>query len=685
MAALADLGVGVKSHASTIDEQSVDLVTAKLRKDQKAAEEKAAEEQRKKAEAEKQAKAAKQAEAAEEAVVQPSEPEEEKKAEAPGSKGEVEIPPQATVRQLAELLEVQTADIQKALVKQGALVAVNQIVPAELAKKVVESLGYTISAPPPPPPKAEEPAAPETAAPAPPPPPKPVPRKRLKPLHPVPRPPIVTILGHVDHGKTTLLDAIRQTNVIDQEFGGITQHIGAYQVEVDGKKITFLDTPGHEAFTAMRARGAQVTDLAVLVVAADDGVMPQTIEAIDHARAAEVPILVAVNKVDKPDANVERTRQQLAEHGLVVEEWGGDTVAVHVSAKEKTGLDELLEMILLVSDMQELKADPGGPVEATVVEARLDRGKGPVATVLVEGGTLKVGDSVVVGQSYGRIKAMLDDRGQRISKAGPSTPVEVSGLSTVPAAGDYLEVVSDEREARQIAESRSEEHREAKLATTQRVTLADLYRQLREGVVRELNVILKGDVQGSVEAIRQSLDKLSTGEARANVIHSGVGNVTESDVLLASASNAVVVGFNVKADAQAKRMAEDEGIDVRLYKVIYELLDDVKGAMLGLLEPVMEETVIGHAEVRATFKLPRGIVAGSYVSDGRVQRGAEARVLRDGQVLHSGNIASLRHIKEDVREMAAGFECGIMVEGFNDFDVGDVIEAFTVQEVARAL
>ncbi|MCL6588690.1 MAG: translation initiation factor IF-2 [Firmicutes bacterium] len=680
IAALADLGIEVKSHSSTIDEQSADLVTARIKKEQKAPKTQEKTEAKEHIETRKTEDIKKTEPAAKK--------HEEKKPEPP--KGKVELPQQATVRQLAELLKVQTADIQKALVKQGALVAVNQVVSPELAKKVVESFGFEVVLPPPPPPPKQEvpsPSKPSESKPVTAP-PKPVTipakteaEKPSRPLNLVPRPPIVTILGHVDHGKTTLLDAIRQTNVTDQEFGGITQHIGAYQVEVDGKKITFVDTPGHEAFTAMRARGAQVTDLAVLVVAADDGVMPQTIEAIDHARAAGVPILVAINKIDKPEANIDRTRQQLAEHGLVVEEWGGDTVAVQISAKEKQGLDELLEMIILVSELQELKADPNGPVDATVIEAKLDRGRGPVATVLVKSGTLKVGDSIVVGESYGKIKLMLDDRGHRISKAGPSTPVEIAGLSSVPEAGDKVEVVKDEKEARQIAESRIEEQREAKLAATQRVTLADLYRQLREGVVKELNVILKGDVQGSVEAISQSLNKLSTDDVRLNIIHTGVGSVTESDVLLASASNAVIIGFNVKIDPQAKRMAESERIDVRLYRVIYELLDDVKSAMQGLLEPIKKEIIIGHAEVRATFKLPRGVVAGCYVTDGKIERGAEARILRNGKKLHTGRIASLRHLKEDVREMAAGFECGIIVDGFSEYEVGDVVEAYTIQEV----
>ena len=654
MIALADLGVEIKNHASSLDEKTVGMVKEALSKDGGGAE---------------------------------------------GKKPEVTLPERVTVRQLAELLSVATADVQKALVKQGALVAVNQAVAPELARKVTESLGYlvVISEPaevkepePKPEPEPKQKAAPaEPESPGPKPEPKSKPKPKPKPAREaalVPRPPIVTILGHVDHGKTTLLDAIRKTNVIGQEFGGITQHIGAYQVDVKGKKITFLDTPGHEAFTAMRARGAQVTDIAVLVVAADDGVMPQTIEALDHARAAGVQIVVAINKIDKPDANVERTKQQIAEHGLVIEEWGGDTVSVDISAKTQQNLDELLDMILLVAEMAELKADPAGPMEATVVEAQLDKGKGPIATVLVQSGTLKQGEAVVVGQSYGRIKAMLDDRGHRIQKAGPAIPVEIVGLSSVPLAGDKLEVVKNEKEARQIAEARAQEKRSERLASVHRVTLADLYRQLQEGAVKELNVILKADVQGSAEAIRQSLERLSTDEVRVNFIHSGVGNIGESDVLLASASNAVIIGFNIKVDPQAKRTAEAEHIDVRTYQVIYELLDEVKAAMEGLLAPVIEESVVGHIEVRQLFKLPKGgVVAGSYVTDGKIQRNADARVIRDGEIIYTGKVSSLRHLKEDVREMATGFECGIMLEGFNNFQVGDTVELFAVEEIARRI
>ena len=664
ISALAGLGIEVKSHSSSLDQETASRVKETLRKNGGSAGTEAP------------------------TVTLPKE--EPAKGEPVQEKKEIELPAQITVRQLAEQLGVPTAEIQKALVKQGALVAVNQVIAPDLAKKVTESFGYTIVVPEPK--KVEEPKPEAEAAPEAPAEPKPKPapqRARPKPTRPAvltPRPPVVTILGHVDHGKTTLLDAIRKTNVVDSEFGGITQHIGAYQVELKGKKITFLDTPGHEAFTAMRARGAQVTDIAVLIVAADDGVMPQTIEALDHARAAGVQIIVAINKIDKADANVDRTKQQLAEHNLVIEEWGGDIVSVDISAKAQTNIEELLDMILLVAELAELKADATGPADATVIEAQLDRGKGPIATVLVQSGTLKHGDAVVVGRSYGRIKAMQDDKGHRVQKAGPSTAVEINGLSSVPLAGDLLEVVDSDREARQVAESRAQDERTDRLGATQRMTLVDLYKQLKEGVVQELNLILKADVQGSAEAITQSLERLGTEEVRVNLIHSGVGNIGESDILLASASNAIVIGFNVRVDPQARAAAEAEHIDVHLYKVIYELLDEVKAGMEGLLAPDIRESVIGHAEVRQLFKLPRGgVIAGSYVMDGKIQRNAEARVTREGEIIATGKVSSLKHIKEDVREIAAGFECGIMVEGFNGFQVGDIMEAYVMEEIARRI
>jgi len=685
LAKLAEMGVEVKSHSSSLAPEVADKARADLAEKSKTPAKKkparAPAEPAPEADSpEKAAPSPEDAPSEEAEVVEPTAPPEEaqpaeEEAAPPGVK-RVELPAQVTVRQLAELLDVTTADVQKTLVKQGTLVAVSQKIPPDLVRKVVEHLGFEVS--------VQEPPIPEEPKPKKEPKPAPIVHKLAKPVrHGKPRPPIVTILGHVDHGKTTLLDAIRQTNVTEQEFGGITQHIGAYQVTLDDKKITFLDTPGHEAFTAMRARGAQVTDIAVLIVAADDGVMPQTIEAINHAKDAKVHIIAAINKVDKADANVDRTKQQLAEHGLVIEQWGGDIVSVDMSAKEKQGIDELLEMIALIAEMAELKADPTGPAVGSVIEAELDKGKGPVATVLVSEGTLKVGDAVVVGEAYGKIKAMLDDRGNRVTKAGPATPVEIIGLSSVPSAGDNMDVVKNEKEARQIAQERSSDTREGRLDSESRVSLADLYRQIREGVVKDLNVVLKTDVQGSEEAIAQSLEKLSDEEVRVNLIHSGVGNIGEGDVLLASASNAVVVGFNVKIDPNARKTAEVERVDIRTYNVIYELLEDVEGAMLGLLEPVLEETVMGHAEVRATFKVPRGVVAGCYVTDGKATRNSEARLQRGGEVIFTGKVASLRHVKEDVREMAAGFECGIVLEGFNDFQEGDVIEMFSVQEVAR--
>ncbi len=502
----------------------------------------------------------------------------------------------------------------------------------------------------------------------------------------LPRAPVITMMGHVDHGKTSLLDAIRATNVAEGEAGGITQHIGAYTVDVRGRQVTFLDTPGHEAFTAMRARGAKVTDLVVLVVAADDGVMPQTREAIDHARAAEVPIIVAVNKIDKPDANPERVKQELGNFGLAPEDWGGDTIVVPVSAKTKEGIEQLLEMILLQADILELKANPKRLAKGTIVEARLDRGRGPVATVLVQEGTLKVGDPFVCGTEYGRIRAMMDDKGNRIESAGPSTPVEILGLGGVPEAGDIFVAVQDDAKARQVAEHRRGKQRDAEMAKTAKVSLDDLYQQIQSGEVRELKVVIKTDVQGSVEAVSDALRRLSTEDVRLNVIHGSVGGITESDVLLASASNAVVIGFNVRPEPKAAALAEREGIDIRLYTVIYDALNDLRDAIEGLLEPSLQEKVLGRAEVRQTFSVSgQGVIAGCFVVDGKLVRGGKARLLRDHVVVHDGRIASLKRFKEDAREVASGYECGIGLEAFQDVKVGDIIEGYEVEEVARRL
>ncbi len=587
----------------------------------------------------------------------------------------VEIPQSLTVRELADALGINSADIQKRLVEMGILATVNQQITADVAGKVAEKWGYTIKVV-----ATKEGREPKPARLAPQP-------KGKNTGKLAPRPPVVTVMGHVDHGKTTLLDAIRKTSVTEQEFGGITQHIGAYQVERNGKKITFLDTPGHEAFTAMRARGASVTDIAVLVVAADDAVMPQTVEAIHHARAANVPIIVAINKIDKPEANVEKTMQQLSEQGLMPEEWGGDTIMVKTAAKKGEGIKEMLEMILLVAEMAELKAEASASkVVGSVVEAQVDRGRGPVATVLIQRGTLNIGAPVVAGEVYGKVKAMFNDKGERLTKAGPATPVEILGLSTAPQAGDKLESVKDDREGRVIAEKRAQDSRQERMASASKITLEDLYRQIQEGTVKKLGIILKTDVQGSEEAVRQSLEKIEHAEVQVDIIHSNVGNINESDILLASASNAIVLGFNVKVDLQAIKMAEAEHVEIRNYNVIYELTKDVRGAMAGLLEPVYEEVKLGEAEVRATFRVPnQGLVAGCYVTDGRVVRNEQIRVRRDNKVVFEGKLDSLRHIKDEVREMAQGYECGIKVQGFNDFQTGDLIEAFTRKQIARAV
>ena len=499
------------------------------------------------------------------------------------------------------------------------------------------------------------------------------------------RPPVVVVMGHVDHGKTSLLDSIRHSSVTSNEAGGITQHIGAYTVQIAGKPITFLDTPGHEAFTAMRMRGAQITDIAVLVVAADDGVMPQTVEAINHAKAAGVDIIVAINKMDKPSANPDRVKQELTEYGLLAEDWGGETICVPVSAVNKQGIDQLLEMITLVAEMKELKANPNKKARGAIVEAQLDKGRGSVATVLVQSGTLHVGDPVVAGSAYGKIRAMTDDKGRRVKKAGPSTPVEVLGLSEVPTAGDTFYVAENEKQARQVAESVIAKNRENLIKDTpQKVSLDDLFTQIQSGNVKDLNVVVKADVQGSVEAVRQSLERLSNEEVRIRIIHGGVGTITESDVMLASASNAIIIGFNVRPEPAAKLFADEEKVDVRLYRVIYNAIEDITAAMKGMLDPVYEEKVLGHAEIRQLFKASGvGSIAGSYVLDGKFERNCQARITRDGIVVFEGELESLKRFKDDVKEVAAGYECGLVFKKFNDIKVGDFVEAFKMVEVPR--
>jgi len=504
------------------------------------------------------------------------------------------------------------------------------------------------------------------------------------PANLVERPPVVTIMGHVDHGKTTLLDSIRNSKVTAQEAGGITQHIGAYQVTVNNKKITFLDTPGHEAFTTMRARGAQVTDIVILVVAADDGVMPQTVEAINHAKAANVPIIVAVNKIDKPTANPDRVMQELMEYELVPEEWGGDTIYCKLSALTGEGIDNLLEMILLVSEMEELKANPNRRALGTVIEAKLDKGRGPVATLLVQTGTLHIGDPIVVGSTYGRVRAMTNDVGRRVKEAGPSTPVEITGLNDVPQAGDRFMVFEDEKKARQIGEARAQKQLLEQRSVKTRVSLDDLFEKIKQGEMKELNIIVKADVQGSVEALVAALQKIDIEGVRVKIIHSGVGAITEYDIMLASASNAIVIGFNVRPDANAKRVAESEKVDIRLHRIIYKVIEEIEAAMKGMLDPEYEEKVIGQAEVRQTFKVSKvGTIAGCYVTDGKITRDSSVRLIRQGVVVYEGQIDTLKRFKDDVKEVAQGYECGVTIKNFNDIKEGDVIEAYIMQEVER--
>jgi len=579
----------------------------------------------------------------------------------PEAKRAVVLPRRLTVKQLADILGVSGIDAIKCLMRNGVMANINQVVDYETAAIVAADLGFE---------SKEEPQAPQAA-------PKPRIAETGKGIKL--RPPVVTIMGHVDHGKTKLLDAIRQTNVVDTEAGQITQHIGAYQVEIHGQKITFLDTPGHEAFTAMRARGAQVTDIAILVVAADDGVMPQTLEAINHAKAAGVPIVVAINKIDKPTANPDRVKQQLAENGVIIEEWGGDVIAVPVSAKRGDGIPDLLENLLIVAEILELKADPDRPAIGVVIEARLDSSRGPLATVLVQTGTLEIGGYVVVGDIWGKVKAMFDDKGKRVKKAGPSTPVGVLGLSSVPQAGDSLTVVSGEKEARAEVQR---QQKEKEMSSTSKVPkLSNLFAQIQAGNVKELSIILKTDVQGSIEPIRDSLERLGSGEVKVRIVHSGSGSITENDVLLAIASKGIIIGFNARPEPGAKRLAEQEGVDIRSYQVIYTLVEDVEKALAGMLEPTYVDVVEGHGEVRATFSTRQGKIAGVYVTDGKIGRGASARVLRKGQPVFEGQVSSLKHFKENVREIAAGFECGVGVEGFPEFEVGDIIETYRKEKM----
>jgi len=581
----------------------------------------------------------------------------------------IEIPQSLSVRQLADLLKVSSVDTIKQLMRNGIMANINQVVSYEAAATVATDFGYEV--------RQKPQAGWEVAAAI-----SEVKRHQQQEegaRNLQSRPPVVTIMGHVDHGKTRLLDAIRQTNVMDTEAGGITQHIGAYQVDVDGGKVTFLDTPGHEAFTAMRARGAQVTDVAVLVVAADEGLKPQTLEAIDHAKAANVPIVVAINKIDKTGANPEMVKQQLADVGLLVEEWGGDVVCVPVSAKEKTGIADLLSNILVVAEVADLKANPSRLAEAVVIEAEMDRTKGPLATVLVHNGTVKVGDVVVVGATWGKVKAMFNDAGKRVRKAGPSTPVEILGLSSVPQVGDILTAVPDDRQARALIQKRQQEM-ELK-AAAQQMSLGNLFDKISSGQVKELNIILKADVQGSIEPIRASLERLGAEGVQVRVIHGGTGNVAESDVMLAIASKGLIIGFGTGVEPGAQRLADVEGINIRIYSIIYELLDDVGKALKGMLEPKYTEVIDGRAEVRAVFPAgKKNKVAGVYVTEGKAVRSSSVRVRRQGQVMIESAVDSLRRFKNDAKEVATGYECGVGIEKFNDFQPGDILEFFHIEK-----
>jgi len=575
----------------------------------------------------------------------------------------IEIGQTLTVKELAETMGREVSEIIKKLMLLGVMATINQEIDFETAAIVAEEFGVTVSE-----------ATPEED-------PTEIREIEDSPESLQPRPAVVTIMGHVDHGKTSLLDVIRQTNVTASEAGGITQHIGAYMVRYKGNKITFLDTPGHEAFTAMRLRGAQSTDIAVLVVAADDGVMPQTIEAINHAKSANVPIIVAINKMDKPGANPDHVKQQLAEHGLIPEEWGGDIIMVPVSAKQRQGIDDLLENILLVAEVMELKANPNRNAQGVVIEAKLDKGRGPVCTVLVQKGSLRVGDNIIAGVAYGKVRAMTNERGEKVKVARPSMPVEVLGLSDVPQAGEIMDAV-DDNEARTIAEKRVEKQRIAELGATHKVTLDDIFNQIQQGELKDLNIIIKADVQGSVEALRQSLEAIKNPEVRIVIVHAAVGAINESDVMLASASNAIIIGFNVRPDAVVRKAAEKESVDLRTYRVIYDAINDVESAMRGMLTPEFKEVILGRAEVRQVISTPKAIVAGSYITEGKITNKSEIRLIRDGVVVHEGEVDSLRRFKDEVKEVKSGFECGISIERYRDIKEGDVIEAFTMKEIA---
>jgi len=646
MKRLEKMGITVKNHFATIGDDTVSLLKkegikvadtgAVLPKSDKSV-------QLKKSELKKEAKVK------EEKTLEENEP-------------ELKISEGSTVKELAAIFKRSSSETIKILMNMGEMDTINQPVSNEAVELLGEEFGYKVKII-----SLKEKMEED------------FPEEILEDLKF--RPPVVTVMGHVDHGKTLLLDAIRKTDVVSTEAGGITQHIGAYQVNHNGKKITFIDTPGHAAFTAMRARGAKITDIAILVVAADDGVMPQTVEAIDHAKAAGVPILVVINKIDKPEANPDKVKQQLTEYGLVQEEWGGDTIFVSVSAKEKTNISELLDMVLLLSEIEEIKASPKGMVVGTVIEAFLDKGRGPVATVLLQRGTLKIGDVLIAGYAYGKVRAMIDDKSKRIAVATPGQPVGVIGWSSTPQAGDIVKQVVDEKKARHITEERLLKKRVLEKGLHKHIALEDLFDQIKKGEIRDLNLVVKGDVQGSVEALCDALKKIEQEEVHVKVIHKGVGSISETDIMLASASNAIVIGFNVRPDVKAKVLAEKENVDMRMYRVIYQVVEDIEAARKGLLKPKFEEVEIGQAEIRNIFKASKiGTIAGCFVKKGEVDRKAQVRVVRDGVVVYEGLIGSLRRFKEDVSSVKSGFECGIRIDGFNDIKVGDVFEFFQMVE-----
>lgn len=677
---LEELNVEVANHMSTIEQDVVDKLETHLGGNDTDVVEETTPAPRKKEETPKKTKMTKKNEKKDEKASDRKQKEKDKQANSPKGKKPNNPPLQKgetptkitysgniTVGDLAGKLNKDTSEIIKKLMFLGVMATKNQDLDTDAIELVAGEYGVEVE---------EEIVYEETEL-----------EKYMTEENPenfTIRPPVVTIMGHVDHGKTTLLDSIRHTKVTEGEAGGITQHIGAYQVEVNNKKITFLDTPGHAAFTTMRSRGAQVTDITILVVAADDGVMPQTVEAINHAKAAEVPIIVAVNKMDKEAANPDRVMQELTEHGLVSEAWGGDTIFVPLSALSGDGIEELLEMILLVSEVEEWKADSTRLATGTVIEAELDKGRGSVATLLVQNGTLKVGDPIVVGNTFGRVRAMVNDIGRRVKTAGPSTPVEITGLSDVPQAGDRFLAFPDEKTARQVGEARAQKQIEAQRGEKTKVTLDDLFEQIKQGEMKELNLVVKADVQGSLEALKASLEKIEVEGVKVKIIHTGVGAITESDIILAAASSAIVIGFNVRPDVNAKKTADNEEVDIRLHRIIYKVIEEIEFAMQGMLDPEFEEKVIGQAEVREIFKVSKiGTIAGSYVIEGKMTRDAGVRVIRDGVVIFEGNLDTLKRFKDDVKEVAQNYECGITVEKFNDLKVGDVIEAYVMEEVKR--